>query len=436
MSASVGAIVSPSIPLSVGAPVLQSLSIGPTNLPPIPLGATVPLVATGKSSDGTTAVLASATWAASNPGVLAVNVSTGSAIAMGGGTAIITATAGLVSGSISLTVTPAALNTITISPAGPILPVGAAPPAPGKPWIGPKQQLAATGNYSDRTQLDLTRVVAWSSSNNASAFVDPATGLVTASSTLGTATITAFWLGVSATDIVTVIAKEITGVTVHPGAAVATTGETVSFTALATFSDQSTGPLPVGPTWTSANPAVATMVGATATAVAPGSTTITVTSGPHTGSATLTVTAATLNAIAITPINPSVAEGLTLQLKALGIYSDGTTADLTSTVDWISASPDAAVDLETGVVTGVAINAGVAITAPWQGKTVTTNVAVTAPVLQSIAITPASVSLLSSGQTAQLKAMGTFSAGPPQDLTQPQPGPPPRPPSRPLATQA
>jgi hypothetical protein len=95
ISASVGAIVSPSIPLSVGAPVLQSLSIGPANLPPIPLGATVPLVATGKSSDGTTPVLASATWASSNPGVLDVNISTGSAVAMNQGTAVITATAGL-----------------------------------------------------------------------------------------------------------------------------------------------------------------------------------------------------------------------------------------------------------------------------------------------------------------------------------------------------
>src|SRR4030081_1435120 len=142
ISASVGAIVSPPLPLSVGTPVLQSLSIGPANLPPIPLGATVPLVATGKSSDGTTAVLATATWASSNPGVLSVNVNTGSAIAMGAGPAIITATAGLVSGSISLTVTPAALNTITISPAAPPpLAAGAAPPPPGQPVQEPQEHL-------------------------------------------------------------------------------------------------------------------------------------------------------------------------------------------------------------------------------------------------------------------------------------------------------
>ena len=419
ISASVGAIVSPSIPLSVGAAVLQSLSIGPAGLPAIPLGATVPLVATGKSSDGTSSVLAGATWSSSNPGVIKVNASTGSATAMGAGAATITATSGLVSGSIGLTVATAALNTITITPATPTLAAGAPPPAAGKPWIGPQQQLTAIGKYFDGTSLDLTRVVAWSSSNTAMAFVDPATGLVTASSTTGAPTITASWLGVSATDVVTVGAKEVTGITVHPGAPVAKIAETVNFTALATFSDQTTGALPAVEIWSSANLAVVTIVAGTgvATAVAAGSTTITVSSGSLTASATLTVTAASLNAISITPIHPSVAQGRTLQLKALGIYSDGTSADLTSTVDWTSAGADATVGLETGVVTGVTVNPAVVITASWQTKTGTTSVAVAAPVLQSIALTPATVSLLSSGQTAQLKATGTLSDGTTQDLT-------------------
>ena len=419
ISASFGAIVAPSIPLSVGAAVLQSLSIGPAGLPPIPLGATVPLVATGKSSDGTSAVLAGATWVSSNPGVITVNASTGSATAMGPGTAMITATSGLVSGSISLTVATAALSTITITPATPTLAAGAPPPIAGQPWIGPRQQLTAIGNYLDGSSLDLTRVVTWSSSDTTMAFVDPTTGLVTASSTTGTPTITASWLGISATDVVTVDAKAVIGIAVHPGAPVAKVAETVNFTALATFSDQTTGALPPGEVWSSANPAVATIIAGTgvATAVAPGSTTITVTSGSLTASATLTVTAATLNAISITPINPSVAQGLMLQLKALGIYSDGTSADLTSTVDWTLVGADATIGAETGIVEGVNVDPAVAVTAAWQGINGTANVAVTAPVLQSIAITPASVSLLSSGQTAQLKATGTLSDLSTPDLT-------------------
>ena len=201
----------------------------------------------------------------------------------------------------------------------------------------------------------------------------------------------------------------------------------VNFTAVAISSDSPT-PAPITGTWHSSNPAVATIVPATgvATAVAPGSTTITVTSNSITASTTLTVTAAILNAVSVTPVSPSVAKGLTLHLKALGIYSDGTSVDLTSSADWQSATPaDAPVDQHTGVVTGNNVNPAVAITATWQtfvGGAVTNvvgtiNVAVTAPVLQSIAITPASVSLLSSGQTSQLKATGTFSDGTTQDLT-------------------
>src|ERR1017187_3199477 len=107
---------------------------------------------------------------------------------------------------------------------------------------------------------------------------------------------------------------------------------------------------------------------------------------------------------------PSVAQGLTLQLKATGIYSDGTNADLTSSSVWASLGGDATVDANTGIVTGVNIDPAVTITADWptvvsgvtSNVTGTTKVAVTAPVLESLAITPAGATLPSGG-TSQLK---------------------------------
>ena len=53
--------------------------------------------------------------------------------------------------------------------------------------------------------------------------------------------------------------------------------------------------------------------------------------GPFTASTTLSVTAATLNTITLTPLAVSVALGLSQQLKATGIYSDGTSVDLSGT---------------------------------------------------------------------------------------------------------
>ena len=75
-----------------------------------------------------------------------------------------------------------------------------------------------------------------------------------------------------------------------------------------------------------------------ATAVGAGTTTITAssTNGPFTASTTLTVTAATLNTITLTPPAVSVALGLSQQLKATGIYSDGTSVDLSGSVTWTS----------------------------------------------------------------------------------------------------
>jgi hypothetical protein len=50
------------------------------------------------------------------------------------------------------------------------------------------------------------------------------------------------------------------------------------------------------------------------------------------------VTAATLISIAVTPANPSIANGTTQQFKATGTYSDGSTQDLTDTATWSSSN--------------------------------------------------------------------------------------------------
>ena len=87
-------------------------------------------------------------------------------------------------------------------------------------------------------------------------------------------------------------------------------GLTQQFTATGTFSDNSTQNLTAQVTWASATTAMATINSSgLATAVASGTSTISATLGGVTGSTVLTVTAATLQSIAVTPANPSIAEG-------------------------------------------------------------------------------------------------------------------------------
>jgi len=409
ITASVGSIVSPPTQLNIGTPVLESITVTPANLPPIPLGASVTFTATGSSSDGSTSALAAAGWTSSNPGVIKIGVG-GVATAMGAGTAVLTATSGLLTGTIPVTVTAATLSSIAVTPATVTLPLGQAQPASGPP-LGPTQQLAATGNYSDGTTQDLTAIATWTSAS--ADVIVTSSGLVIAGTTAGgPVAVKAAWVGVSGATAVTIGASVITAIVIQQSAPVIATTQTITFTALATWSDSATPSAIAAGTWTSSNPAVATLAADVATGVAPGSTTITFTptAGGPPASTTLTVTAATLNSISLTPVNPSVPVGLTLQLKALGIYSDGTTADLTHTVAWSSAvAADAAVDPNTGIVTGKVVVAAVAITATWQGLTPSINVAVVAPVLQSIALTPSTSTSILSGATLQFAATGTYS---------------------------
>jgi outer membrane protein assembly factor BamB len=65
-------------------------------------------------------------------------------------------------------------------------------------------------------------------------------------------------------------------------------------------------------------------------------------------------TAATLLSIAVTPSNPSMVNGTTVQLTATGAFSDGSTRDLTTQVIWSSSDDTRATVSSTGLVTAIA----------------------------------------------------------------------------------
>jgi hypothetical protein len=120
-------------------------------------------------------------------------------------------------------------------------------------------------------------------------------------------------------------------------------GLTDPFTATGTYSDNSTQDLTSQVTWVSQTEADATIsTGGVATGVAIGSSKITATLGSVSGNATLTVTAAALVSIAVTPANPAITVGGTQQFTATGTYTDTTTQNLTNSVTWGSNNTGAA----------------------------------------------------------------------------------------------
>ena len=129
----------------------------------------------------------------------------------------------------------------------------------------------------------------------------------------------------------------------------------------------------------------------------------------------LTVIAPVLQSIAVTPADPSVPKGETQPFTATGTLSDNSTEDITGQVTWASATTSVATITAAGLAT--AAGPGTSnISATMGGISGSTALTVTAPVLQSIVVTPADPSV-PKGETEPFKATGTLSDGTSEDLT-------------------
>jgi len=211
-------------------------------------------------------------------------------------------------------------------------------------------------------------------------------------------------------------APSLTSMAVSPADPSVLKGSTRQFTATGSYSDGSTQNLTDKAIWSSSNSVVAVVNNTgLATGFATGSSTIQVALGSVAGSTTLTVTAAVLSSIAVTPANPSISDGTTQQFTASGTYSDGSTQNLTNSVTWYSSNTSTATISSTGFATGIGIGSST-IQAASGSVAGSTTLAVTAAVLSSIAVTPANPSI-SDGTSQQFTATGTYSDGSTQNLT-------------------
>ncbi|MDB6089641.1 MAG: Protein with a bacterial immunoglobulin-like domain protein [Gammaproteobacteria bacterium] len=287
---------------------------------------------------------------------------------------------------------------------------------------GTSVQLSTTAIYSNNTHADVTGQASWSSSGASVATVDGATGKVSAAA-VGAATITASFHGQRASAAVTVTAATLVSIAVTPTSPSVATGSSQAFKALGTFTDNTTQDLTADVAWSSSDSTIAIISnGGVGTGIGPGKATITATCsvastcGSVNGSATLTVTAATLWSIAIAPRAPGIALGTTQQLQATGTYTDQSTHDLTSQVTWTSSSPSVATVSSAGLATSLVTGTS-SITAAFGGVTSSPVVLTVLPAtLVSIALTPTSPTV-AVGLTQQFTATGTFSDHSTQDIT-------------------
>jgi len=413
--------VSAAIDQTVVTATLTTIAVTPLD-PTVPRGLTRAFTASGHFDDGSLAgidqeITFDVVWSSSAPTIAAVsNTATtpGLASALAEGTATITAAPSwsAVTGSSLMTVTPAALQSITLSPDdGALLTLY-------------RRAFTATGHFSDGSQLPVTAQVAWSSSNSAVASIDAAgvvSGLLE-----GTTSIGASLSGVNAATPLQVTGGNLTGMTVTPANPSLAVSTSRRMTATGSFSNGTQRDITRNVTWSLLTPVVGSISnlgddsGKLQTSATVGTSQVQALSGSINGQTALSVHAGVLSTLAIAPVAAeSLLTGTSRPLKVTASYANGESQDLTEDATWSSDNPAVATvvtsGLTTGTVTGIAagtVNLTAARGTPSDSVAIT--VATGTPV--GLTIAPL-IPTLASGGSVQLTATADFGGGVTRDVT-------------------
>jgi len=368
-------------------------------------GSTLQFSATGTYSDNSTSSLTSqVTWQSLDKTIATVSNS-GLATGVKAGLVTIKATLGSVSGSMSLTVNPAALTSITVSGASSSLIAGAS------------EQLTAQGTYADNSTADITAQVTWQSLDSTTATVS-ASGLATGVKA-GLVTVKAILGSVSGTMALTVNPPTLTAIEVVPSSFSVASGQVLQLSAQGVYSNGTIQDVTTQASWSSGNSSsISVSNTGQALGVAPGSATITAAVGSVSGTASGTTTALVLSSISVTPSSASIATGETQAFTATGIFSDGSSTDMTKSVTWSSDNESFATVNSAGVATGLSNSNGSTVTITATSGTLAGSAAltVTSAVLTDLNISPSNQSMPVGGQIP-LTLTGTFSDGSTQSIT-------------------
>lgn len=342
------------------------------------LGSQISILATAQTLVSSFDITNSAVWTTSDAAI--ATVQNGVIQFLSVGAATVTATYGVYTATVQVTVLNKSLVSLSIALVG----GGTSMP------INAMKSMILTGTYTDASTDNLTTTAQWMSSNTTIATVSntaPRQGRLRSLSA-GTTVITAQVGGLSTTLNLNVNNVNLVSIAVTPYDSLVASNSTYSLTATGTYTDGATGELTELVTWTSSNTTAATISNAmgseglltTQNFAGYRSTTINATLAGITGTSPLGVNGTSISSIVVSP-DVTLAPAGTYSLKAYANLSDGGVIDVTSFSVW-STSDVTKVSVSNaagtkGVVNGVATGTA-SITASYSGFSGARTIAVAA----------------------------------------------------------
>ncbi len=349
--------------------VLESIQITPAQAN-VPINTTGEYTATAHYSDSTSAdVTQTVVWSSDNNETVSIVSSgenAGYASALQSGSANIIATmSGITSNTATVTVTSATLDSIQISPASKNIAAGL------------EVQYIAVGIYSDGANYPLTKFVTWQSSEESVAKIASnglattlavgSTDITASVASINTVTSNTASLDVTSATMTSVLISTAQAHTTENDIAIGTTG---NFIATAYFTDNSIVDVTNQVSWLSSENSVVTVTATGnyagyAEALSAGKSTISASmvSIHPIDSNTISVEVAPTELTEITisqassslsNVSPTLIVGTTIETKATGTFSDGSSRDITNEVTWKATTQTVSVD-QSGFVQALSI---------------------------------------------------------------------------------
>ena len=289
--------------------------------------------------------------------------------------------------------------------------------------VNESHQYTAILHMENGQILDVTATCVWAVDEETRAHIDNTpgnTGLLTTLA-VGDVIVTAHFKGqLAQTAKLTVSDATVASIQVTPADAIFPQGSRETYTAIAYYSDNSFKDISHQAVWISGDTGIADVhietdrEGAIVTGIDAGTTTITARYQGQENTVPVTITAATLDTIIVTPLNAVRNQENSLQYTATGIYSDLSTADITDAVTWSSSVTDVARIEDTGLAHTRKLGE-TQIQASLETETGTISAATTltviAPTLLQLRIEPQEILDLPVGNIRQLTAYALLQEG-------------------------